>query len=139
MSTLWQAGRNSRQAHRPTRPFCCSLNYQQPAAYPPSLKNGVGAPILAAFPLLARTPPALSHTLLQVLVARAGDNWIVSDLVADPFYRMLRYTYPLHAVLQAGVPTWRLKPHGQQAACWPAGLLAGRLPVSLAEPSSRLG
>ncbi len=39
-------------------------------------------------------------TVLQVLEARAGDNWIVSDLVADPFYRLLHLTYPLQAPLQ---------------------------------------
>lgn len=41
-------------------------------------------------------PPA------QVLDLRAGDNWIVSDLAAQPFYRFLFYTYPLYAFLQVG-------------------------------------
>ncbi|PRW39302.1 Palmitoyl-monogalactosyldiacylglycerol delta-7 chloroplastic [Chlorella sorokiniana] len=36
----------------------------------------------------------------KVLDARAGDDWIVSDLKGQLFYRVLEYTYPLVAVAQ---------------------------------------
>lgn len=39
-----------------------------------------------------------------MLDARTGDPWIVSDLVADPFYRILHYTYPVLSTLQARGP-----------------------------------
>ncbi len=44
--------------------------------------------------------PALACAVLplrQVLAARAGDNWIVKDLVNDAFYRFL------HTVTWAGI------------------------------------
>ena len=43
-------------------------------------------------PIIA-TPPAPA----QVLEARAGDGWIVKDLLSDPFYRFLNRTYIAHA------------------------------------------
>lgn len=56
---------------------------------------------------LARTGTAATPSptpAQQVLDARTGDPWIVSDLLADPFYRFLHRTYPLWSTLQVCAP-----------------------------------
>ncbi|KAL4443614.1 hypothetical protein ABPG75_011351 [Micractinium tetrahymenae] len=52
----------------------------------------------------------LMHSKVRAGVAGAGRAhrrpWIVSDLVADPFYRLLHYTYPLLSTLQYVALYW---------------------------------
>ncbi|PSC75319.1 Palmitoyl-monogalactosyldiacylglycerol delta-7 desaturase, chloroplastic [Micractinium conductrix] len=60
------------------------------------------------------TPKWLEYTLAylgtlgnqQLRAKRAGDNWIVKDLVEQPFYRFLHWSYPLHSTMQFVLLYW---------------------------------
>lgn len=52
----------------------------------------------ASGPLLTLCSGAPSA--VQLLAKRAGDNWIIKDLVEQPFYRFLKHAYPLFDVGQ---------------------------------------
>ena len=53
--------------------------------------------------MLFRNPPLLPPACAQLRAKRAGDNWIVKDLVEQPFYRFLHWSYPLHSTMQVGL------------------------------------